>query len=181
MEENKFEKQVQQKMDDLKIHPSDAVWEKIEARIEKRRRPVRGLFLLIFLCVLLTGSYVLWNTRHHPITEARNSEKANPQKNTDEILIKGIKNKKPSTNFNRGIINQKTNTAGHAAAKTDINNNSSAQYKLSTAKKIITTDSPEMPAPSAAQHEGKENISADTSFYSRVQPETQTKNEIVKT
>ena len=181
MEENKFEKQVQQKMDDLKIHPSDAVWEKIEARIEKRRRPVRGLFLLIFLCVLLTGSYVLWNTSHHPITEARNSEKANPQKNTNEILIKGIKNRKASTDFNGGIINQKNNTAGHGAAKTDINNNSATQYKLSTGKKIIRTDSTEIPAPSAAQHEGKENISADTSFYSRAQPETLTKNEIVKT
>ena len=28
MEENKFERQVQQKMDELKIHPSDSVWEK---------------------------------------------------------------------------------------------------------------------------------------------------------
>src|SRR4029079_3202548 len=107
MEENRFEKQVQQKMDDLKIHPSDAVWEKIEARIQKTKRPFRGLFLLIFLCVLLTGSYLLWNTSHQSITKAGNSEKTNPRKNTNEISIKEIKNKKPSPNFNGGIMNQK--------------------------------------------------------------------------
>ena len=35
MEENKFERQVQQKMDELKILPSDSVWKKIEVRLEK--------------------------------------------------------------------------------------------------------------------------------------------------
>ena len=62
MQENEFEKQVQQKMDELKLHPSDAVWTKIEAQIkkEKRRR-----WMLIFLPVILIGSlyggYVLLN------------------------------------------------------------------------------------------------------------------------
>ena len=37
MEENSFEKQVQQKMDELKIQPSDSVWGKIEAQIEKKK------------------------------------------------------------------------------------------------------------------------------------------------
>ena len=49
MEENKFEKQVQQKMDELKIHPADSVWEKIEARIEKKKHSKRGLFLFIII------------------------------------------------------------------------------------------------------------------------------------
>ena len=75
MEENKFEKQVQQKMDELKIHPSDSVWEKIEVRIEKRKRSNRGLFLFLLLFfVFLTGGYLLWNINHHSITEGNNSE-----------------------------------------------------------------------------------------------------------
>ena len=52
MQENEFEKQVQQKMDELKLIPSGAVWQRIEPQIkkEKRRR-----WLLIFLPVILIG------------------------------------------------------------------------------------------------------------------------------
>ena len=100
MEENKFEKQVQQKMDELKIHPSDSVWEKIEARIGKRKRPNRGLFLfLLFFCVFLIGGYLLWNTGHHSITESSNFEKTNSEKITNEISVK--ENTTRQKNFSR--------------------------------------------------------------------------------
>ena len=62
MQENEFEKQVQQKMDELKLHPSDAVWQKIEARIkkEKRRRWILIFFPAMLICFLY-GGYVLLN------------------------------------------------------------------------------------------------------------------------
>ena len=51
MEENKFEKQVQRQMGDFKIPPSDAVWGKIESRIQKKKRYRWLLFLLFFLLI----------------------------------------------------------------------------------------------------------------------------------
>ena len=67
MQENEFEKQVQQKMDELKLHPSNAVWQKIEVQIkkEKKRR-----WMLIFFPIILIGSlyggYVLLNRNNSP-------------------------------------------------------------------------------------------------------------------
>lgn len=77
MQENEFEKQVQQKMDELKLHPSDAVWQKIEVQIkkEKKRR-----WMLIFFPIILIGSlyegYVLLNrnnSTHYFQQQSKNS------------------------------------------------------------------------------------------------------------
>ncbi len=62
MEENKFEKQVQQRMDNLKLDPSDSVWENIKNRIEKRKDRKWGLLIFIFLfALMLSGGYWLYN------------------------------------------------------------------------------------------------------------------------
>ncbi len=62
MEENNFEKRVQQEMSDLRIHPSDAVWENVKLRIEKKKSR-RRVFLIFFLGVLLlSGGYFIFNS-----------------------------------------------------------------------------------------------------------------------
>ena len=48
MEQNNFEKNVQQKLDELKIPPSDAVWTNIEKRIGKKHKDRRAIFILFF-------------------------------------------------------------------------------------------------------------------------------------
>lgn len=64
MSDHNFEKQVQQKLDELKIPPADSVWSAVEAQIRKGRRRRRGvIFFLLFL--LLTGAvsyFILENT-----------------------------------------------------------------------------------------------------------------------
>lgn len=81
MEENKFEKQVKQKMDEFSIQPSETVWEKTEARIEKKRRRGLGLVLLLLLfCMVLPGGYWLWNIGRQVVTENRTDLKENSQK-----------------------------------------------------------------------------------------------------
>ncbi len=84
MEENKFEKQVQQKMDELKIQPSEAVWQKIELQIEKKKDRRWGLIVL-FLCVviLLSGSYWLWNAGQQKKLENAISAKSKLEKNSN--------------------------------------------------------------------------------------------------
>ena len=65
MEENKFERQVRQKMDELKINPSDSVWENVKSGIEKRKNRKWAFLILFFLfALLLTGGYWLYNTNH---------------------------------------------------------------------------------------------------------------------
>ena len=48
MEENKFEKQVKRKMDELKLQPYEELWSIIANRIEKKKRLGWG-FLFLFL------------------------------------------------------------------------------------------------------------------------------------
>lgn len=56
MHENNFEKQVQEKMDQLGFDPSDAVWAAVDKEINKEKRQRRPFFILFFLSgLLLTG------------------------------------------------------------------------------------------------------------------------------
>ena len=138
MEENKFEKQVQQKMNELKIHPSDSVWERIEVRLEKKKPSNRGilLFLLLF-CFFLTGGYLLWDIKQHSIKElnssGKNKNKNNSEKAANEISTKENKTVQPETNFVAGPINPKNDVAGKAPEKKNVNRNSSQHSQSSTA------------------------------------------------
>lgn len=61
---NDFEKQVQQKMDELQFAPSDAVWQQVEARIAPRRR--RRLFIWLPLLLLMLGAAGWWLQNQEP-------------------------------------------------------------------------------------------------------------------
>ncbi len=49
MHENNFEKQVQEKMDQLGFEPSDAVWAAVDKEINKGKRRRRPFFILFFI------------------------------------------------------------------------------------------------------------------------------------
>ncbi|HEY5405567.1 MAG TPA: hypothetical protein VIJ92_00705 [Ginsengibacter sp.] len=89
MEENKFEKQVQQKMDELQIQPSESIWEKIEVQIGKKKKRKWGV-LILFLCigVLLSGTYCLWNAGRQEVSKNTNSEKSILKKNSNSSSVK---------------------------------------------------------------------------------------------
>jgi hypothetical protein len=58
MEQNKFEKDIRQKLDELKIPPSEAVWQNVEKRIAIKQTRRRGVLVLFFIALfLLTGGY----------------------------------------------------------------------------------------------------------------------------
>lgn len=58
MSDHDFEKQVQQKMEQLRLRPSDAVWTKVDKRIRKERRRRRVvLWLPLFLLCIVAGGY----------------------------------------------------------------------------------------------------------------------------
>lgn len=63
MQENKFENRVQRQMEELRIRPSGAVWEKVEEELrkKKKRRIVFYIFLLAGLSLLGYSGYFLFN------------------------------------------------------------------------------------------------------------------------
>lgn len=68
--QNNFEKDVQQKMDGLKLTPSDAVWERVEVEIAVAKKKRRGLiwFLLAGTLLLGGGWWAMTLFRHSPET-----------------------------------------------------------------------------------------------------------------
>ena len=55
MSDHNFEKQVQQKLDELKIPPAGTVWDSVQARIRKDKRRRRGILLFPVLLLLIAG------------------------------------------------------------------------------------------------------------------------------
>jgi hypothetical protein len=71
MQENNFEKRVQEQMEELRFRPSDAVWEKVEEEIrrKKKRRVVFFIFLLAALSLLGYSGYFLFNKSKSNLVE----------------------------------------------------------------------------------------------------------------
>ena len=64
MSDHEFEKQVHQKMEELRLRPSDTVWMEVEKNIrqDKRRRRFLWLWLPMLLICLTAGGYILYHS-----------------------------------------------------------------------------------------------------------------------
>jgi hypothetical protein len=68
MSDHEFEKKVQQRMDDLKLRPSEAVWAELEKNLRREKRRRRTLLWLPILGVLLTaGGYLIYSGTGQPV------------------------------------------------------------------------------------------------------------------
>jgi hypothetical protein len=87
MEPNNFEKTVQQKMEELKIPPSEAVWNHVEKRIGKRKHK-RIIFILFFIFLFfLSGGFWLYNSvknnaqqKNHPLSNLLEKNNDSPKR-----------------------------------------------------------------------------------------------------
>ena len=107
MEENRFEKQVQQKMDELKIQPSEDVWQHVQRRIEKKKDNKKTIFFFFLLVGFIFGVYFLWNAGQNSISQnnyitKRTADSVLMKKNT--IQKNNHKNILPSANKNSDSI-----------------------------------------------------------------------------
>ncbi|HEY4151462.1 MAG TPA: outer membrane beta-barrel protein [Chitinophagaceae bacterium] len=66
-----FEKQVQQKMDELKFVPSEAVWEEVAKQIRERRDRRRLLVWWLLFPLLAGGSFGIYITNKHIASAAK--------------------------------------------------------------------------------------------------------------
>ncbi len=95
MQNNEFEKQVQQKMEELHLSPADAVWENIEAALPGEKRKHRWWFLLFTFLVLSTGLFIFlkFNSgkKSNQLSVAENISAAPPtaaqNKKADSVVI----------------------------------------------------------------------------------------------
>src|SRR5437660_12210399 len=63
MPDHEFEKQVHQKIGEMKLRPSEAVWEKVEKQLHgKQKRRRLAIWLPLLLLCLGLGGYLLLNS-----------------------------------------------------------------------------------------------------------------------
>ena len=73
MSGHEFEKQVRQKLKDLKMTPSAESWENIENRLhERKRRPVAFYWVPLLLIGLATGGYLYLNIDQKSVLSDKN-------------------------------------------------------------------------------------------------------------
>ena len=65
MPENSFEKNVQQRMDQLKLQPAESVWEKVYEKIRKEKKRRRFLVWFFLFALLLLGGGGWWLSREN--------------------------------------------------------------------------------------------------------------------
>src|SRR5687768_1136471 len=92
MSDHEFEKKVQQRMDDLKLRPSDAVWAEVEKNLRREKRRRRTLIWLPILGVLLTaGGYFIYSG-----TGKSNDGSLVNNQPTEKVVAPSVADAKPS-------------------------------------------------------------------------------------
>ncbi len=82
---NEFEKQVQQKLEELQLQPSGEVWEEVEKRIQKERKRRRVIFWWLFPLLLLGGgaAVYLFNDKDEKLTITEQNANQQATENSD--------------------------------------------------------------------------------------------------
>ena len=123
---NEFEKQVQQKMDELQLRPSAEVWEEVERRIRKEKKR-RGVILWIFILAMLllggTGWLFLSGNKKQSLT------------NNSEKIITAGDNKINDTNISSGTSIKQN----EVEIKIPIDKKTAEEEKIQTAINSVTS------------------------------------------
>lgn len=116
MHDHNFEKQVQQKMEELSLSPSDAVWENVEDQLHKKKDRRIIFWLPLFLIPVILCGYFCFHRYYHPsgnITLTQNNQvPAHSPGYTGNAAVSGN---------NRKINPQKNEMAKAAGTKPHIN------------------------------------------------------------
>jgi hypothetical protein len=89
MPENEFEKEVQQKMDGLKLTPNDEVWQQVASTISKRKTR-RGIFWFLSLLLFCStvGFFIIYNTTEQYSKSTIATQENIPVKNVNQPFVK---------------------------------------------------------------------------------------------
>ena len=119
MQNKEFEKQVRQKMEELKLFPSSGVWNKVEASLPKEKKRRWALFFLLFASISMASLLLVKNDQR--------PEKSSPTLADGKNELNKVNNSIPNRNSVPDRNNTVTLTADnypvHAVSKSDANNN----------------------------------------------------------
>lgn len=152
--QNEFEKQVQQKMEELNLVPSAPVWVKVEKQIRKKRQKRRFFFFLLQV-VLLVAIGIWWMASGNNYTRSTSQDKT----------VSSNKTVTSAKNENVKPIDQAQNQSG---TLTKVQNQTSKPLETPALINIIEKES--------------EKISSETfSKTNATKTHSNTKNSVVKT
>jgi hypothetical protein len=132
MPENEFEKQVQQKMNELQFVPSAVVWSEVEKQIAERKKRRLIFIWLPFLLLLLAGSVWL---NHSGSAIKTNKQIIPAEKNTPLTT----ENKKPETIESSKPVSKTETKKSSANLATVIKKNKKNEKLLLSSKENIKT------------------------------------------
>jgi hypothetical protein len=127
--QNEFEKQVQQKMEELKLVPSEPVWQKVEMQIRKKKDRRRLVFWIPLFALLLGGG--LWFV----IDQYSNNISYN--KSNDKKIDQQTQKQNSAVQREQSITEQTINTQQEQDLKTTL----SVQPEKKPSSKTITSES----------------------------------------
>jgi Outer membrane protein beta-barrel domain len=127
MYNSEFEKQVQEKMEGLKMAPSDELWSRIEKELPVKPRRKKYVLLLL---LLLAGSILVWvlssvyNKQEGDITQSGKTQRADDNTNSKDASAPQQAEKNDSTSGlnnlpNAGPVQPVSNNDGKPAAPTN--------------------------------------------------------------
>lgn len=124
MSDHDFEKQVQQKLDELKLRPSDTVWMEVQKNIRttKRRRRFFWLWTPMLLICLSTSAYILY--RHYFKAEqttgiAQTASSSKPNQLTSDAKTTNSVNANPVNDKVSGNSQPEQTVAGQVTSNTN--------------------------------------------------------------
>lgn len=122
MQENEFEKKVQQQMQDFNLRPSDEVWKEVERRIrkEKKRRFIFWWFLLFVLVAGGIGAGILFSNKKEKLAVRSVIEKEQPAKSKAVAGDSNVQEKAPSATD--AVVNENADTTAVAITTGKKNN-----------------------------------------------------------
>jgi hypothetical protein len=128
MLENKFERNIQEKMGELRFEPSAPVWTAVEAQIRQKRRK-RRVFIWFFFAVLLLGGGT-WLLLNNQLNKGRNDSTGPSEYGNRARTITAIhstKNKPSEAGSNAGASESNVRDEKDEAAETNPENTIASQ------------------------------------------------------
>lgn len=139
MEQNNFEKNVRQKLEELKIPPSDAVWANVEKQLGKKEKDKKVILLFLFSILFLLGaSYWLWNSSKN--NSSQNRQVTQSQKDSKATYLSGRQANNEDSSFAKSKI-----TSGNHLVNTDsaaVSGRKTKSLEANSQNKIVTKREP---------------------------------------
>ncbi len=171
---NDFEKQVQQRMDELQLRPSAEVWEEVEKRIRKEKKRRWAILWFFLLGALLLGGISWWllTGNKQQITSGNTAV----QKTTDKKIVD------QSATEKNDITNKTTKSEeNNNEKKVDNEKIVANQNIVSPIGKTKSDNNTQMPAASKVYGISKRNKKVNNIAVLPVENKNRTTDEIVTT